>query len=86
MSRLYLLWNLKTSPSIRSSLQNAKDQNEDWKKNGDQFWRCNKDQDSDLEDLEWRSILVTSKISFEDQNPRYHLEDLEWSFEITKKT
>ena len=46
------------------------------KKNGDQFWRCNKDQDSNLEDLNWRSILVTSNISFEDQNPRYHLEDL----------
>ena len=53
---------------------------------GDQFWRCYKDQDSHLEDLEWRSILATSKISFEDQNPRYHLEDLEWSFEIPKKT
>ena len=25
----------------------------------------------------WRSI--TSEISFEDQNPRYHLEDLNWS-------
>ena len=24
----------------------------------------------------WRSI--TSEISFEDQNPRYHLEDLDW--------
>ena len=45
-------------------------------KNGDQFWRCNKDQDSNLEDLKWRSILVTQKISFEDQNPRYYLEDL----------
>ena len=39
------------------------------KKVGDQFWRCNKDQDSNLEDLNWRSILVTSEISFEDQNP-----------------
>ena len=31
-----------------------------------------------MEDLNWRSILVTSEISFEDQNPRYHLEDLNW--------
>ena len=28
--------------------------------------------DSNLEDLKWRSVLVTSKISFDDQNLRYH--------------
>ena len=30
-----------------------------------------------FEDLHCRSILVTSETSFEDQNPVYHLEDLE---------
>ena len=29
-----------------------------------------------FEDLNFRSILVTSETRFEYQNPRYHLEDL----------